>query len=433
VSRRAEAALLALILGAYLAVATLYAARVPPYNAPDEPAHANYVRHLARQRTLPVLGPGDWDAELLEQLKAERFPPGSDVSTIRYESHQPPLYYALMAPLAAATDRAADPSQLLALRLGAVALGLLALAVLYLAARALTAHDRATALLALALAAFVPQHVATLSSVSNDGLTELWLSLLLWLGLVALRDGVDNRRAAAMGLVTGLAMLTKLSAWVGAPLAGLALLLAPTRAGRKPVHLLLASALALALALPWVVRGALVYGPDDPLGLRRHDEVVAGQALTGAPGWREVAGMGATLFRSFWGQFGWMGVLMDERVYVLLALLSGLIALGLLLWLAPWGGLWREADGAARRGYLLAAALIAAVLFATLVYNLRYLQPQGRYLFPAMAGLTGLAALGLRELIAPRQRPAVYGLLAVGLLGLDLVALFRFILPDLVR
>jgi 4-amino-4-deoxy-L-arabinose transferase-like glycosyltransferase len=407
--------------------------RVPAYNAPDEPAHANYARYVGQQRALPVLSPGDWDAALLERLKSERFPPGSDVTAIRYESHQPPLYYLLLAPLAATMAGADEATQVVALRLASVAIGLLALAALYLAARALLGCDRAGALLALALAAFVPQHVATLASVSNDGLTELWLSLLLWLGVMALRDGLDGRRSALLGLVAGLAMLTKLSAWVGAPLAGLAILLAPTRSGRRTTNLLIAGAFALALALPWVVRGALVYGPDDPLGLVRHDQVVAGQALTGAPGPRELARMGATLFRSFWGQFGWMGVLMDERVYAALALLSGLIGLGVLLWLAPWGGLWREADGLARRGYLLAVALLAAVLFATLVYNLRYLQPQGRYLFPAMAALATLAALGLRELIAPRQRPALYGLLGVGLFGLDLVALFRFILPDLVR
>ncbi|HEV8638863.1 MAG TPA: glycosyltransferase family 39 protein [Chloroflexota bacterium] len=431
--RRAEALLLALILGAYLVVATLYAARVPPYNAPDEPAHANYVREIAWRGALPVLRPGDWDAGLLERLKAARFPAGSDVSTIRYESHQPPLFYLLLAPLARATAGASERGQIVALRLGSVAIGLVALAALYLAARTLIQCDRATALLALALAAFVPQHVATLASVSNDGLAELWLSLLLWLGALALRGGVTNRGAAALGLVSGLGMLTKLSAWIGAPLAGLALLIAPTRSGRRSTHLLISGAVAVALVLPWVVRGALVYGADDPFGLRRHDEVVEGQPLTGRPGLREVVGMGTTLFRSFWGQFGWMGVLMDERVYLALALLSALIGLGLVLWLAPWGGLWRDGDGVVRRGYLLAGGLVAAVLVATLVYNLRFLQPQGRYLFPAMAGLAPLAALGLRELFAPRQRAAVYALLAVGLVGLDLVALFRFILPDLVR
>src|SRR5437867_7423051 len=144
--RRAEALLLAAILGAYLVVATLYAARVPPYNAPDEPAHANYVREIAGG-ALPVLRPGDWDADLLERLKAARFPAGGDVSAIRYESHQPPLYYLLLAPLARATA-ASERDQIVALRLGSVAIGLVALAALYLAARTLIHCDRATALLA---------------------------------------------------------------------------------------------------------------------------------------------------------------------------------------------------------------------------------------------------------------------------------------------
>src|SRR5262249_280743 len=83
-----------------------------------------------------------------------RSPAGSDVSTIRYESPQPPLYYLLMAPLALATGQAPEAAQVVALRLGSVAIGLVALVALYLAARGLIACDRATALLALALAAF---------------------------------------------------------------------------------------------------------------------------------------------------------------------------------------------------------------------------------------------------------------------------------------
>src|SRR3989442_8404486 len=149
--RRAEALPLALILGAYLVVATLYAARVPPYNAPDEPAHANYVREIAGRGALPVLRPGDWDADLLERLKAARFPAGSDVSAIRYESHQPPLYYLLLAPLARATAGASERDQIVALRLGSAAIGLVALAAPYRAARTLIPCDRATALLALPL------------------------------------------------------------------------------------------------------------------------------------------------------------------------------------------------------------------------------------------------------------------------------------------
>jgi 4-amino-4-deoxy-L-arabinose transferase-like glycosyltransferase len=418
VSRRAEVALVALVLAVHLAIAVQYATRIPPYNAPDEPAHANYARHVASTASLPVLRAGDWDAALLERLKAERFPPAADVSTIRYESHQPPLYYLLAAPLAA--------GGVVAMRLGSVAIGAVALVALYLVARALIA-DQPTALLALALAALVPQHVAVFASVSNDGLTELWLSLLLLLSVVLRRVGTTGRRAALVGVLTGLAMLTKLSGWVAAPLAAAALLLAPTKAGRKGAHVLVAGAAAAALVAPWLLRGALVYGFDDPLGLRRHDEVVGGQQLTTAA---DLPGMAVTLFRSFWGQFGWMGVLMDERVYLALGALSGLVATGVLLWLMPWGGLWRESD---RRGWSLAGLLLGGVVVATVAYNARYLQPQGRYLFPAMAALAPLAAVGLRELISERQRVPLYVAVALSLVALDLVALWRFILPDLVR
>lgn len=420
-SRPAEAALVALVLAAYLGIATLFAISVPAYNAPDEPAHANYARHIAATASLPTLQMGDWDSALLERLKAERFPLGDDVSTIRYESHQPPLYYLLAAPLAG--------GGVVAMRLLSVAIGAVALLALYLAARLLIG-DAATALLALALTAFIPQHVATFASISNDGLTELWLSLLLWLAVALQRVGTTGRRGAVVGLLTGLAMLTKLSGWVAAPLAVAALLLAPTRAGRKASHLAIATAVAAALVVPWIVRGALAYGVDDPLGLRRHDEVVVGQPLTSAP---DLPAMGMTVFRSFWGQFGWMGVLMDDRIYIALGALSAVAAVGVVLWLAPWGGLWREGDALARRGWLLAALLLGGVLLLTLAYNLRYLQPQGRYLFPAMAAIAPMAAVGLRELISARQRLPLYLALGFSLAALDLIALWRFILPDLVR
>jgi hypothetical protein len=121
---------------------------------------------------------------------------------------------------------------------------------------------------------------------------------------------------------------------------------------------------------------------------------------------------------------------MDERVYLLLGVLSALIGLGLLLWLTPGGGL-AELPLGERAGFGLAALLALGVLIGTVGYNLTYLQPQGRYLFPAMAGLASLAAVGLRELIAPRHRRAVYLLAGLGMAGLDVLALYRFVVPAL--
>jgi 4-amino-4-deoxy-L-arabinose transferase-like glycosyltransferase len=436
--RRAERAALSAILLLYLAIGSLYATRVPPYNAPDEPAHANYARDLAAGRW-PVLQAGDWDAALLERLKSTRFPPGSDVSPIRYESHQPPLYYLLIAPVARLSAGLGERGQLVAMRLGTLVIGAAALLGIYACARLLQPRDRATALLAVALAAFVPMHVAVGASVSNDSLAELALSLVLWRCLLAQRDGLTGRGAAGLGLAVGVGLLTKLSCLVGLPLAAAAILLAARGSGdRRPGGFFgpalrraaVAAGVALLVALPGLVRGALVYGPTDPLGLARHDQVVAGQPLTGALTAGALAHHAGTLFRSFWGQFGWMGALMDERVYLLLGFLTVGVGLGLLLWLSPRGG-WAELSGRERAGFALAGLLVLGVLLGTVGYNLTYLQPQGRYLFPAMAGIASLAAVGLRELIAPRHRRAVYLLAGLGMAGLDVLALYRFVVPAL--
>src|SRR5262249_26263751 len=156
----------------------------------------------------------------------------------------------------------------------------------------------------------------------------------------------------------------------------------------------IAAALVAMLMLPWVVRGVLTYGLLDPMGLRRHDDVVAGQPLTGAITHQLVADSLTTLLHSFWGQFGWMGVLLDSRIYSALAGLTALAGLGILLWLAPWGGFWSQAD---RKSLGLLAFAVATVFVLTLIYNVTYLQPQGRYLFPAMAGIAVWAVGGLRE------------------------------------
>ena len=86
----------------YLLLGSAYVLRTPLWQAPDEPAHFNYVEHIAEGAGLPVLQTGDYDQARLEDLTADRFRDGA-VETLRYEAHQPPLYYLLMTPVSAAT------------------------------------------------------------------------------------------------------------------------------------------------------------------------------------------------------------------------------------------------------------------------------------------------------------------------------------------
>src|SRR5581483_5313079 len=105
------------IIVLYTLFVALYATRTPPWQVPDEPAHFNNVRTIADTGTLPVLAPGDYDGPYLETLKARHFPPELSVAPVRYESYQPPLYYALLAALRRLGGGAGLPADLLYLRL----------------------------------------------------------------------------------------------------------------------------------------------------------------------------------------------------------------------------------------------------------------------------------------------------------------------------
>ena len=91
--------LLVALLLLYGVIGTLFAIRTPAWQAPDEPAHYNYVAQLAQNGCCPVLEMGDWDSPYLEALKSARFAPDllGNLPAIQYEDHQPPLYYGLLS------------------------------------------------------------------------------------------------------------------------------------------------------------------------------------------------------------------------------------------------------------------------------------------------------------------------------------------------
>ncbi|MFH1085743.1 MAG: hypothetical protein V1772_08280, partial [Chloroflexota bacterium] len=236
------------------------------------------------------------------------------------------------------------------------------------------------------------------------------------------------RRCAGLGLLLGLAFLTKMQSYAafGAALAALAYDawrrdLAPRQA-LTPRQVLGRGALMLGVAAlvaaPWLVRNGLVYGWDDLLALRRHDAVVAGQLTTAAHlAQHGLVGSAAawviTCFRSFWGQFGWMGVVLPARIYRTLALLSGLAALGFAAWLAARRGRFGPA---AARAALILGVWAGLAVGGLLWWNTRYWQPQGRYLFGALTPLGIAWALGLGHLLrAPRR--AIWAVVAAGLLA----------------
>ncbi|TAK30277.1 MAG: hypothetical protein EPO21_19450 [Chloroflexota bacterium] len=447
----------------YLVLASSFALRTPLWQVPDEPAHFNYVRSLVDQGALPVLKPGDYDQDYLERLKSARFPSDMSIDGVRYESHQPPLYYSLVAPVYALVRDAAPQTQVYALRLATVAIGILLLVLAFALVRTIFPGDNLLALTVPAIVAAVPQHLAMTAAVNNDILSEIVMTavllglvrlILFWTspaGYVASATGTGREVESArwserpavqgmgLGVLIGLVLLTKTTAYGSLPLVVAALVgliwwrRHTGRDWRPIVEVgIVAACVAVVVAGWWFVRNAAVYGPMDVTGLGRHAEVVVGQPRTGALGLSGVAQLAMTLFHSFWVQLGWMAVPAEDSVYGALLVVSLLAALGTLLYLL---GLRRHSVLPARRQKAVLLLLAGAVLVTVgelAYYNLTFLQPQGRYLFPALVPLIIFFVLGLRELLAARHTQITFALLIVALLLLDVWALHKY-LPYLAR
>jgi hypothetical protein len=348
--------LVILILLVYLIIGTLYATQTPRWQVPDEPAHYNYIRQLVTQHIFPVLAPGDYNQAYLSELTSTGFPPDKPIDSLEYEDHQPPLYYLLAAPIFILFNGALLPLRLFSLLLGAFVIFFAWLVV----CEVFPEHE-VLALTAAGFIAFIPQHIAVMAGVNNDSLAELLMSLGLWLTLKYLKSnslglGPWPLRLGpwALSLVLGATFLTKTTIYPLAVIVALMLLLKARREAWNARQLLIAG---LKIFLPALVLGGLwwgrdlaVYGGTDILGLQRHNAVVIGQPRTSewlaTYGTVEVARrFFLTTFHSFWGQFGWMGVVMDQRVYLALALYSIGLVVGVFIALFRQARHRLKADG----------------------------------------------------------------------------------------
>ena len=430
-----EAAALAIIILAYLALAVEWNRATPPFDNPDEPAQWNYVRYVADTGTLPVLRLGDDPAQLLDRLRSAHFPPGESIDAIRYESHQPPLYYAVAAVAYKLTEGFSLPSHVAIVRLLSTLFGALTVLFSWRLVCALLPAEPALALATAAFVAFVPMHVNMTAAVENDGLSNLLLTVAVFGLLRWLQRGFAWRGAVILGVVMGLAVLTKVTALVVLPLAFLAALLRYRRVGSDARHahpfgaLIVAYGVVLVVWGWWVARNVVTYGWHDPLALDINRLVVL-QPLTG-PLTSAAAQRFLTIsFDSFWAQFGWMGIPVPQ-VYPALVLLSALAGAGLVV--ALFRALRVEAvetvRGTKAAELLLVLAWPALVFASDVQYNLTFIQAQGRYLFPGIGGIGFFFMLGLSRLAGPRLSTATLTVISLLLALLCVVLLKTVVIP----
>ncbi len=407
----------------YFFIGGLYAFLTPAWQAPDEPAHYNYVRQLVRQPGFPKLTANCYNQNYLNELTSQRFPPDLPVTGLCYEFHQPPFYYLLGMPVFVLTG-----GRLQLLRFLSMALlggGVVTLA--FLIGRAIFPRRPLIAYGTMAFVAFNPMHLSMLSAINNDALAELILAAILFILVQRIMAPAAPDKAQRyfendwlLGALLGLGLGTKLTVYLAVPLIAVVLwwtITAPTPQEKwqklaRPA--LVIYGLALLIVLPWYARNAGVYGNFDILGLIRHDQIVTGQLravdyIADVGIWNYVINFSTTTFHSFWGQFGWMAVPMDGRVYLILTLLSLMVLGGLI---GFWWQSRRMANHAAdyalstnqRRALALMGLTIFLMVLGYLWYNVDFRQFQGRYLFPALIPVGIFFTLGLREAFDLRWR-----------------------------
>ncbi len=452
-----------LLLG--LANGLVWLSFVPPWQAPDEPKHFEYVRLLAEGEGLVafateaeagdpelqawIVGSMDrhrfwwyghapgYDPARAPQRFAELWPDGSHTAFYRSS----PAYYLLAAAFQPA-DRMLG--LYLARSLGLLMLGLTILFTGW-AARELFPSDPLVRYGAPAFVALHPMQAFLVTGVNNDALANLLAALAALLVARLLSRGFGAARLLLIAASVLAAILVKRTALYLLPMALLALPLGLALRGRRPARALAGGLAGLSagglLALLWVTGGGWQRLPEAwRFGISRYlfnepDQLGRILAYLRAEGvlpllLEYLRGM----LDGFWGSFGWQMIHFPDPVYAGLAILTALAGLGLLRRLLQPG-----TSTPSRAAILVFGAGLGLAAAGALAFFASYLgqayapPPQGRYLFAAMLPAAILFTAGLSAWLPADLRARALPWFFLCLLAYDLAALFGLVLPYFYR
>ncbi len=440
-----EGFIAALIIAAFVALATAYSVVNPMYESTDELHHYRYIQYMIANSWLPVQS--EFGA--------------------RIQAHHPPLYYALAA-LASAwvePERAWDyePAhnpfwQYRAFEVGAdnknfylhlrdedfpyrgaalalhiarwvnVVLGALAVWLTYRIARRLFPRQPALALAATSIVAFNPQFLYMSGAVNNDVIAGTTGAALTYACVDTIGRPLADRRAVLLGGLFGLALLAKFNLLFFLPLVVLAVWLSKGGGGwRRFVRAtVIVLAMAALIAGWWFFRNQMLYG--EATGVAKMNSIWGGRDPLSdfSLALQEIPYSWSTI----WGRFGYGQIPMPDAVYQAIFIACSIAVMGLIAGAAR-GQHRVDGDQRAQLGILVATV----VVFAGAVFGYMTIStagPNGRFFFPALPALAVLAATGLLEWV--RQREIVgSAALAGAMFAFALYGLFGILAPAYAR
>lgn len=448
-----------IILSLFIGLGLGYSTLTPIFENSDETLHYPYVKHLADGQGLPVAEPDrPWNQE----------------------GTQPPLYYALVAASTFWIDTGNLPEHLqqnphwlftqvrtlindnqnrvlhgpmdafpyrrtaLAVHIGrwwSLFFGVVTVAATYKIAQHFFPTNLPLILTATAVAAFTPQFLRVSTTVSNDSLSAALASLTV---LAALKFTTQPRPAGApfvppliLGVLSGLALLTKLSSLTALLLAAVIVVWQMALVRKQPLRMVLLwlgmmGATAALLSGWWFLRNVALYG--EWLATETHLDLAGRGDLSPAAIWS----LRAEIERAYWATFGWGQIRLPEWLYLVLGWLTRLGLIGLGLGLAAKLVMKKRAQRALFLNLehlnIPVIAFLAFWVILNLILYVRWVMEVGsvshtRLIFPAITAISLLLAGGWHTLIPRRVGGWFSGLLTLSLVALNLYSLGWLIDP----
>ncbi len=476
---------LALLLFVVAIFGCAWALLVPAWQSPDEPSHFSWVQTLVENQRLPgepdkppvsselqksleitntwptvvsASSHPEWSAAREHEWgRANKRLPRDDGGGRNVAESNPPLYYAWASAAYVAFSNADIFTRIDAMRLWSGLWLLVTTVAAWLLAGELFARNQLAQLITAATAGLWPMVSFLSVSVNPDGMLYALSTLTLWLGVCIARRGLNPLRAAGIGGVLGLALVTKAPAVMFVP--GVVVLLLSSVWYTRQISFR-RRALALVLGLVMLVTPAIgwtkiLHSGDRP-AFAQVTAVSEGTATTNF----NVREFGSYLWQFYlpkpgfltkinhhvpvisdlpllntwigmgWGSYGWVTIWFPPWTYIIFAFITTtIVALFTVFAIRRWrqlGG-WRTPF----RHYrvpcflgLIGLATLAALHIQDYDLYLKYrlLFMQGRYLLP-LIGIFAAAVAFVVLNLPQRIREVAAGIWIGGLIVLQLSAL----------
>lgn len=405
------------ILLFYVIFGTLYTFSTPVFEANEEIWHFGVIQYIRETGQLPI----------------QQF----DGTDTIYQQHgsQPPLYYGLMAlvtsPLSiddADDYRVLNPHvrygqpdsfgnknfvlrdeslslfagtglTVLVIRIIGLVVGMVTIVTVYEIGKYIAPQRPTVAFVAAALTGLNPMFIFVSSSVNNDVLAMALNGVIVLLMLRTLRDGFNVRYSLIIALLLALTSITKLTSIVLTPvLIGVGYFTYRKNQDRRGLIFFYVTILVFWVlgAGWWYVRNIQLY--SEPFGMITMANIAGPRGVTFGP---------LTLlteyqqFRmSYWGLFGAMNIQISPIFYMLVDLVTFFSIIGVVFLILQLVAISDFAYARYELSNIL--ALISTFLllwFGVLYWNTLTNASQGRVLFPLIAAISPLVAVGFVEVV----------------------------------